>query len=100
MLFADWLAGPRTLRAPAGEAPQFLGSWTFMALKCFSITGQSCAFTPARLRADVFCLSPLTLAYPPPPSCDPALHLFVLIALSCPHPTVPQLRAVLHQLLQ
>ena len=32
--------GSRMLRAPAGEAPQSLGSWTFMALKCFSTIGQ------------------------------------------------------------
>lgn len=46
------MTGPRMLRAPAGGAPQSLGSSTFMALKCFSTTGQLPPFP--------HCLSPLS----------------------------------------
>ena len=43
------LNAPRMLTAPAGGAPRSLGSWTFMASKCFSTTGQCPRCPPVSL---------------------------------------------------
>lgn len=85
------MTGPRMLRAPAGGVPQSLGSWTFMASKCFSTTGQH-AFSPFLSLLLPPCSSPSPLSPCLSHANDSPNHpgsclVFLPLAAQGPHPS-------------